>query len=200
MKIPALKDVHPPLGIAEAKRADGYARISALRTEAITIGKRIDDSAPLQGNADENKLRAAVGDKPLPEVLPDHEQLAKVRDEITVLANASQYLDGVYQREKAIASQKLCEAASGEHTAHVPIWLARSRRFTRRISNIWTSLLPLKPRGPALPICGQYSQPQLGTRAIPAVRIIGPSRNFGKMATSPSKIFPRPCDELSCWY
>lgn len=119
MTLPTLAEVHPPLTTAEAARNNVLARKQAKQTEAMTIAERIRNNVAEGGNVTANRLRVAMGDDPEPEVLPDAEQLNKVRSEINALTTVFPGVDGAYQREKSIASQKLCAAVAPDHTALV---------------------------------------------------------------------------------
>lgn len=119
MNLPTLTEVHPPLIAMEAARNNVLAKKQAQQTEAMTIAERIRNNSPEGGNATANRLRVLMGETPEPEVLPDPEQLNKLRSEIDALNRGFPGIDGAFQREKSIASQKLCAAVAPDHTALV---------------------------------------------------------------------------------
>jgi hypothetical protein len=120
MKIPKnLEEIHPPLADANRVANKVSARIMALKASTATIIERLHANHPEAGNVETNKARVLAGETPLPEVLPDHEQVNKNRSELSTLGNSMQISVGNVQREKGIASTKLGEAFASEHTAFV---------------------------------------------------------------------------------
>ncbi|MFC7700916.1 hypothetical protein ACFQX9_30070 [Bradyrhizobium sp. GCM10028915] len=116
MKLPDLNSLHPPQAVAQADHARNYAEIAAMRSEAIVISQRIRDGVAQSGNVEQNRFRVMRGEAPETEVLADPERLANLRAQIEARVKASAAFDGALQREKAIASKKLCEALAPEHS------------------------------------------------------------------------------------
>ncbi|MDA9487944.1 hypothetical protein [Bradyrhizobium sp. CCBAU 11361] len=96
-----------------------------MRSEAIVIGQRIRDGVPKSGNVEANSFRIMRGEKPEPEILSDPDRLDFLRRQINERVRLSAAFDGALQREKAVASNKLCEAVTPEHTALVSDFAAK---------------------------------------------------------------------------
>ena len=114
-----LSDIHQPLADETNNLNSIHARSFALKASAALVNERLQANNPEMGNQDLNKAREAAGLTPLPEVLPDHEQIKQDRAEITKLANAMHIGRAKVEREKSVASKILCEAVDDDHTALV---------------------------------------------------------------------------------
>ena len=118
-KLPNLETVHPPYaeGIAT------YNRVNTTKAEkqaaALAISERVRTNRSESGNIEENRLRVLKGLEAEPEVLPDADQLVKVRKEIEAINRNLPGLHGEVQQEKQVASRLLCQSVEGDHAALV---------------------------------------------------------------------------------
>jgi hypothetical protein len=120
MKLPkTLEETFQPLAEATDVVNKINTRTHVLRASVALRNERLHTNNPEQGNVDTNKARAIAGLTPLPEILPDHEQIIKDRVELNQLAASMNIARANVDRQKALASAKLCEALTPEHTALV---------------------------------------------------------------------------------
>jgi hypothetical protein len=120
MKLPkTLEEIHPPLADATDVINKINTRTHVLRASVALRTERLHTNSPEQGNVELNNARAIAGLTQLPEILPDHEQIVKDRAELNKLAASMNIARANVDRQKALASTKLCEAIAPEHTALV---------------------------------------------------------------------------------
>jgi len=115
MKIPTLTELHPRIGELESKRNALQIEKNAKVAEAAIVRARI-QNAPSPGNAAENRVRAILGEAPLPDAAPDMLQLDALLRELNDLNKALGILDSHIQRERAIGSRLVCETVQPEVT------------------------------------------------------------------------------------
>jgi hypothetical protein len=155
-----LEEVHPPLDAATTKLTRQSARAASLRANIIARNERVRLNQAVLGNKEENNRRAILGDELLPEVLSDREQEEKDRSELANLDRALPSTAGEVQRQRDIASAKLCAQVSPEYTALVKDFardfaachgaLTRIYDFTDKIESMrasTTALNPISPNG-----------------------------------------------------
>jgi hypothetical protein len=119
MKKPTLEEVHPPLADAENDLALANAKAGSLRAAIMTRSERVRSNKEMPGNQAINKIRTALGQDLLAEVLPDREQLAKDSRELAIINSGLHVKFGVVQRHREIASAKLCATVAPEYKALV---------------------------------------------------------------------------------
>ena len=116
MKLPkTLEELHQPLSVANDELNNQSARVAALRSDTAIRVARIQSNRPEPGNQEENKLRDVLGQTRLPDVLSDVEQVTKNRIELTILTNGMPMRLSAVQREKDVASSKLCDLVASDH-------------------------------------------------------------------------------------
>ena len=119
MKMPTLEEIHPPLDAATTKLTRQSSRATSLRANAIARNERDRLKQAVLGNKEENNRRAILGEELLPEALSDREQGEKDRAELANIDRAMPSTAGEVQRQRDIASAKLCAKLLPEYTALV---------------------------------------------------------------------------------
>jgi hypothetical protein len=120
MKRPTtLEEVHPPYAAANAMVNKLNADITTLKSSTAEIVARLNANRPEFGNVEANQARVFAGQPPLPEILPDLEQVRKNRSDLTRLDSARHIAVAKASVEKEVASRKLCDTIRPEHTALV---------------------------------------------------------------------------------
>jgi hypothetical protein len=161
MKIPTtLEEVHPPCAVANAMVNKLNADITALKSSTAEIVARLNENRPEFGNVEANRARVFAGQPPLPEILPDPEQVAKNRSDLTRLENARHIAVSKASAEKAVASRMFCDKVRPEHTALVKDLAAKLSAFhesyikyidfldsVENTGSSNTSLMPVWPSG-----------------------------------------------------
>jgi hypothetical protein len=115
MKIPTPAELHPRLTELEAKRTTLHAEKTGKVAEAAIIRARIQES-PSNGNAADNRVRAILGEAPLPESAPDMPRLEQLLTELNDLNRAIGILDHEIQSQRNIGSRLVCEAVKPDVT------------------------------------------------------------------------------------
>lgn len=113
MKIPKPIELHPLIAELETKRNALHAEKTAKVAEAAVIRSQ---ESPSAGNAADNKLRAILGQPPIPDTAPDTLRLQALLEELNVINPTLNKLDGLIQRERDVGSRLVCEAVRPEVT------------------------------------------------------------------------------------
>jgi hypothetical protein len=114
-----LEEFDPSLAVAYSELNNQSARAATLRPDIISRKQRISSNNIQMGNQAENNQRAILGQPPVPEALSDYQQLEKDEQELTALTKSMQSKVGLVQRQKDIASAKLCAMVAPEYTVFV---------------------------------------------------------------------------------
>jgi hypothetical protein len=115
MKIPTPAELHPRIVELVSKRNILQAQKAAKVSEAAIIRARI-QNAPSNGNEDENRVRAILGEAPVPTTAPDMERLDELLKDIHALNSAIGILDNEIHNQRNIGSRLVCEAIQPEVT------------------------------------------------------------------------------------
>ena len=169
MKIPNPTVLNPRIGELEAKRTPLHAEKSAKVAEAAIIRARIQQS-PSSGNAAENRVRAILGEAPLPDAAPDMSRLEQLLLELNDLNKAIAIIESKIREEKIVASRMVLDAVKPDvgrlgttfakaflelHAAHLGF-----NKFIDAIEDVGVSVTALRlcPNGVGFPtdLSGQY--------------------------------------------
>ncbi|MGY4411979.1 hypothetical protein ACVWW4_003715 [Bradyrhizobium sp. LB7.1] len=113
MKPPKPTEVHPILNELETKRNHLNAERTAKVAEAAVVRARLQNS-PSTGSAAENKLRAILGQPLVHDDAPDLPRLQALLQELNVINEALNKLDGLIQKERDVGSRLACDAVRPE--------------------------------------------------------------------------------------
>ncbi|MCX7308979.1 MAG: hypothetical protein NTZ72_13965 [Afipia sp.] len=116
MKIPTPEDLSPALREKQKQRREIAATINIKKHEATIIAARIANKKENPGNVDSNRMKRLLNQETDEDVLPDREQLNKLRQELETLDSALRAIDGSILNEKITASVLVCDNVRQEHT------------------------------------------------------------------------------------
>jgi hypothetical protein len=114
-KIPTPTELHPRIAELESKRNKLQTEKTAKVAEAATVRARIQES-PSTGNGAENRVRAILGESPLPDSAPDMPRLEQLLTELNDLNRAIGILDNEIRNQRDIGSRMVCEAVKPDVT------------------------------------------------------------------------------------
>ncbi|MGY4364069.1 hypothetical protein ACVW1A_000134 [Bradyrhizobium sp. LB1.3] len=113
MTIPKPTELHPLIAELENKRNSLSAEKATKVAEAAVVRARLQNS-PSTGSASENKLRAILGQPLVQDDAPDLPRLQALLQELTVINEALNKLDGLIQKERDVGSRLACEVVRPE--------------------------------------------------------------------------------------
>jgi hypothetical protein len=115
LKIPRPDELHPPLRAALEKDAELSLSLAPLMARAAELRAKERQNGPASMNAaEENRIRALTGQPPLLTQTNEKSELEGVLIEIQDRKNARERLDGIIQKEKAVASRLVCQEVRPE--------------------------------------------------------------------------------------
>jgi hypothetical protein len=169
LKIPKPDEVSPRLSQLRTKQSTLQVEATAKRAEAAIIRARI-QNAPSNGNAAENRVRAILGEAPIPDSAPDMPRLQTLLLELQDMNSAIGILDGAIQEEKRNASRLVCDSVKPEvdrlgkkfATAYLDLYNANCEysNFLDQVENTGASISSLGRVWPAsLGSCRDRSGP-----------------------------------------
>ncbi|SDE12223.1 hypothetical protein SAMN05216337_102060 [Bradyrhizobium brasilense] len=123
MTIPKPTELNPRIAELENKRNGLHAEKTAKVAEAAIIRARI-QTAPSKGNAADNRVRAILGEAPLPDADPDMPRLDKLLLELSDLNKAIGILDSEIRNQRDIGSRLVCASVKPEVTERAKAFAA----------------------------------------------------------------------------
>jgi hypothetical protein len=168
--LPTPAQLHPRIRELEIKRNKLQAERTAKLAECAIIRARL-QNAPSAGNAADNRVRAILGEAPVPETAPDKDWLDELLKDLHALNSAIGVLDHELYTQRNIGSRMVCDAIRPEVTKRAKVFAqalldlhaanADYDRFIDEVENTGTNVASLNrifmshvgsPRDP----CGAY--------------------------------------------
>jgi hypothetical protein len=127
--IPKPEDLHPVITEKLKKLNAIQAKAAAMKADCAIIRARM-QHAPSQGNAADNRVRAALGEPLLADTAPDMDLLHQKLKDLDALNGASGILSHQIYNDKVVASKMVCDAIRPEVTK-------RAKAFATALLNLY---------------------------------------------------------------
>lgn len=119
MKIPTTEEVNPAIAPLLKEEQELNVRKATMVADNAVIRERLLSGTARPGNAEENRLRSALGKPLLQEELSDEDQFKKNRDSTEIVSARLNTIRASIRHEKDRASAKICELVAEEHASLV---------------------------------------------------------------------------------
>ena len=119
--IPKSEALHPVIIEKESKRNKLQTTKVAMVAECTMLRARIQD-APSQGNASDNRVRAILGEAPVPTTAPDVVRLDERLKDLQAINSAIGVLDHELYNERNIGSRLVCDSLKPEVTKRAKVF------------------------------------------------------------------------------
>jgi hypothetical protein len=169
--IPPLDSLSPRLAMLRIKREEKHEEIPPLKARCAEIRARLRSGGlPDLGNENENRVRAILGEEPLPSKLPDVDDLTQTLTKLDIVNSAISVIDRAILIEAQSASNKMYDSVKPEvmrlgqglakayvdlHSAHLAF-----DQFVNDLEDAGgnVSTLRIRPNGLSHPMdrCGAY--------------------------------------------